>query len=277
MFVITLKNPHLNWYMNSVISLRWIKNKRAQIIKVELHLRATCFQPPLIDSVVHILLDTWFCHPLWKPTASIMGAVKIINTQMWSRIQLILLTVKLAHPPINVWSLDRHRFQGCGLLALDTVLVFIFMSKPNLEQGLLWSKMGPPSDSCFSFENYITTTWEPVVCASSCPRVADNNALHKRSLGGVILIFPIVCEYRFQCFISIKTMTLDLVINKIRMIENELARLMQGREEIKMEWCRFLNSFFLMVNVILRPCFRLPAVKSQLQNIFKGVEVAPPL
>ncbi|KAL9361354.1 hypothetical protein Peur_044139 [Populus x canadensis] len=62
-----------------------------------------------------------------------MGAVKIINTHMW------------------------HRFQGCGLLALDTVLVFIFLSKPNLEHGLLWSKMGPPSDSCFSFENYITT------------------------------------------------------------------------------------------------------------------------
>lgn len=65
--------------------------------------------------------------------------------------------------------------------------------------------------------------------------------------------------------------------NQIRMIENELARLMQGREE-RWNGADSLNSFFLMVNdVILRPCFRLPAVKSQLQNIFKGVEVAPPL
>lgn len=64
--------------------------------------------------------------------------------------------------------------------------------------------------------------------------------------------------------------------NKIRMIENELARLMQGREE-RWNGADSLISFFLMVNVILRPCFRLPAVKSQLQNIFKGVEVAPQL
>ncbi|KAJ6912602.1 hypothetical protein NC651_015121 [Populus alba x Populus x berolinensis] len=38
--------------MNSVISLRRIKNKRAQIIKAELHPRATCFQPPLILSSI---------------------------------------------------------------------------------------------------------------------------------------------------------------------------------------------------------------------------------